>query len=196
MEFDIYNIIEKLKEKRKSFVSEADFQFSLAWEIQTLYPDAKILLEYPLDFDKSMHLDILVILNNKWIPIELKHKTEIHGAIDLGAYSYIKDISRIESIRKNKADKFHKGYTIMLTDFINYRLFPKKKDVGYWDFNLKDGRIIEENTELSFPKNYKIAKKHPSIKIISEYSIKWDIYSNKNDNNEDEIWYILINEIV
>lgn len=36
---------------------------------------AKVRLEYCPEFDKSMHIDILVIINNKWIPVELKYKT-------------------------------------------------------------------------------------------------------------------------
>ena len=195
MNFDIRNVIAFLKEKRKSFVSEADFQFALAWEIQNLYPDAKILLEYPVDFDKSMHLDILVILNNKWIPIELKHKTIEHGAIDLGGYNYFKDISRIEKVRKNKPLEFYKGYAIMITNFVNYKKPPQNNNVAYWDFRLEQDRKIKENSVLSFKEKFKLAKDYSPIELENEYTFKWDIYSKENDNNEDETWYILINEI-
>ena len=43
--FNIYKIIDKLKEKRKLFVSEADFQLELAWIIKEEYPNAKVRLE-------------------------------------------------------------------------------------------------------------------------------------------------------
>ena len=74
--FDLGLIVHKLKERRKIFVSEADFQLELAWTIKENYPNAKIRLEYCPIFDLNMHIDILVIMNNKWYPIELKYKTK------------------------------------------------------------------------------------------------------------------------
>lgn len=70
-----YPLIE-LSRTRKIFHSEADFQFALAWEIQKRYPDAKVRLEYcPIEIEPAMHVDILVILDGNWYPIELKYKT-------------------------------------------------------------------------------------------------------------------------
>ena len=74
--FDIYKIIGKLKNKRQIFTSEADFQLELAWIIKEEYPNTKVRLEYCPSFDLNMHIDILVIYDNKWIPIELKYKTK------------------------------------------------------------------------------------------------------------------------
>ena len=64
--FDLGLIVDKLKERRKIFVSEADFQLELAWNIKENYPNTKIRLEYCPIFDLNMHIDILVIMNNKW----------------------------------------------------------------------------------------------------------------------------------
>jgi hypothetical protein len=74
--FDINLVMEKLKSKREIFVSEADFQLELAWIIKEQYPDALVRLEYCPYFNPSMHIDILVIIDNQWIPIELKYKTK------------------------------------------------------------------------------------------------------------------------
>ena len=128
IDFDMDLIVNKLKQKRKIFVSEADFQLEVAWVIKENYPDAKIRLEYPPSFDLNMHIDILVIMNNKWYPIELKYKTkgckkiiddEIfvlknHSAKDVNSYLYLKDIMRIEKIRDN-AKEFDTGYTMFIT---------------------------------------------------------------------------------
>ena len=73
---DMGLIVDRLKNRRKIFVSEADFQLELAWTIKENYPNAKIRLEYCPSFDLNMHIDILVIMNNKWYPIELKYKTK------------------------------------------------------------------------------------------------------------------------
>ena len=74
--FDIHNIMHRLSLWRPIFHSEADFQFSLAWIIKEIYPDCEIRLEFVPDFNTNLHLDILVILNGKWIPIELKYTTK------------------------------------------------------------------------------------------------------------------------
>ena len=80
MPFDMTEIIKKLQNKRQFFCSEADFQLEMAWVIKEMYTDAKVRLEYVPTFDDKindkMHIDILVFINNKWIPIELKYKTK------------------------------------------------------------------------------------------------------------------------
>lgn len=73
---NILDVIEHVKLKRRIFVSEADMQFEFAWVIKELYPNAKVRLEYCPEFDLNMHIDILVIIDNGWIPIEFKYKTK------------------------------------------------------------------------------------------------------------------------
>lgn len=73
---DIYEIIRQLSIWRPIFHSEADFQFSLAWLIKKKYPECEIRLEFVPSFNPNLHLDILVILDGKWIPIELKYTTK------------------------------------------------------------------------------------------------------------------------
>ena len=73
---NIEEVLIKLKLKRQLFVSEADFQLEMAWVIKELYPDAKVRLEYTPRFNPDMHIDILVIFKDSWIPIELKYKTK------------------------------------------------------------------------------------------------------------------------
>ena len=70
-------IMDKLKTKRTIFFSEADLQHELAWIIKEEYPNSKVRLEYCPQFDLKMHIDILVIIDNKWIPIEIKYKTKV-----------------------------------------------------------------------------------------------------------------------
>ena len=136
---DIHEIIRQLSIWRPIFHSEADFQFSLAWMIKEQYPNCDIRLEFVPDFNTNLHLDILVILDGKWIPIELKYTTkkciktingEVYvlkeqGAKDQGCYNYLKDIMRIEEFR-DKSDKFIEGYTIKITSEISYLKPPTK----------------------------------------------------------------------
>ena len=132
-EFDIEKCISKLKEKRKAFVSEADFQIELGWVIKEIYPDYKVRLEYPAPFNPDMHIDIWILTEAGIIPIELKYKTkgcrkvienEIyflknHGAKDINCYAYLKDLERIETI-KEKTSNFLEGYTVFVTNDISY----------------------------------------------------------------------------
>ncbi|MCM3716068.1 hypothetical protein M3202_18610 [Alkalihalobacillus oceani] len=100
---DINKILKSLQSKRPLFHSEADFQHALAWEIQRLYPQAEIRLEfnYP-NTSKNFYLDIWVKLEDIFVPIELKYKTDAstflvegeqfslkyHGAQDWGRYDF------------------------------------------------------------------------------------------------------------
>ena len=139
IKFDIHDILHQLSIKRPIFHSEADFQFSLAWLIKKKYPEYEIRLEFIPDFNPNLHLDILVILDGKWIPIELKYTTkkciktindEVYvlkeqGAKDQGCYNYLKDIMRIEEFR-DKSNNFIEGYTIKITSEISYLKPPTK----------------------------------------------------------------------
>ena len=134
---DIQGCIDELKKKRQIFVSEADFQLELAWILKDKYPSAKVRCEYTPSFDPNMHIDILVIKDGKWIPIELKYKTKgcikeldgdvynikNHGAKDVNCYLYLKDIQRIETVRANVV-AFEEGYTIFITNEKSYLKSP------------------------------------------------------------------------
>jgi len=80
----------QLKNKRKVFHSEADFQFALAWELQLQYPDGSIRLEYPPPHDPTKYVDILVRLGDDVYPIELKYKTKLFSAVVDGEPYYLK----------------------------------------------------------------------------------------------------------
>lgn len=204
--FDIYRIIDKLKIKRPIFVSEADFQLELAWVIKEEYPKAKIRLEYCPQFDLNMHIDILVIIDNKWIPIELKYKTKgcskmvdnelfnlkNQSASDLGCYYYLKDIERIEKI-KEKEKTFNKGYTIFITNDMTY-IRGLRDYNNYNEFSLKNGNI--KNGIMSFkrePRGIPNADKE-IININSEYKIEWNDYSVIDSSNSG-VFKVLVNEI-
>ena len=68
--------IEQLKNTQKIFHSEADFQFSLAWQLQKILPNAKIRLEYCPALAPDMHIDIYILDEQGSHPIELKYKTK------------------------------------------------------------------------------------------------------------------------
>lgn len=207
-DFDLNVAIEQLKTKRAVFASEADFQFELAWIIKEQNPEALVRLEYCPSFNTSMHIDILVIRDGKWIPIELKYKTKScnikfndeffvlknHGAKDVNCYLYLKDIQRIESI-KETAPEFLEGYTVFLTNDLTYIRKPSKVDCCYKDFSLEDGivkhGIIEwgENTGAGTKRGCE----EPLI-LKGSYPIEWKKYCKVDESNTGEFVY-LVNQI-
>lgn len=129
----ISQILQSLAALRPIFHSEADFQHTLAWELQKRYPEASLRLEYPIEtLDAIMCLDILFALPTKAFAIELKYKTRRlactanneqfylrnHGAQDIGRYEVIKDIQRLETMQRVRPNT--KGCLIFLTNDSSY----------------------------------------------------------------------------
>lgn len=210
MVFDIYKLIKDLSKKRPLFVSEADFQLELAWLIKAYYPTTKVRLEYCPSFNSAMHIDILVIADGQWIPIELKYKTKgcekivddeyynlkNHSAKDVNCYAYLNDIQRIETI-KESAPCFKEGYAILLTNEMSYIKAPTSKSVNYYDFSLhenstKHGRLDwGENTgEGTKGKSYV-----SPILLNGEYKMTWKDYS-EIDKSSSGTFKVLINKII
>ena len=205
--FDIKLVIDKLRNKRKIFVSERDLQLEMALTIKELYPNAKIRLEYCPSFDLNMHIDILVIYENKWIPIELKYKTKgcakivddevfnlkNQGAKNNSCYLYLKDIERIEKIKENE-ERFDKGYTIFITNDLSYMNKPNE-NVIFEDFSLENE--ITKNGMLCWKENASkgtMGKNEQPIILKGSYKLDWQLYSRLDNENNGTFMY-LISEI-
>ncbi len=210
MDFDIYKLIKDLSNKRKLFVSEADFQLELAWLIKHEYPDSIVRLEYCPQFNTDMHIDILTILAEQWIPIELKYKTKTyskvvdgeyynlknHSAKDVNCYAYLKDIQRIESVKKN-VSFFKEGYTVFLTNDLTYTKKPSSERVNYYEFSIhqkaiKHGKMDwgEKTSEGTKGRNYK----YPIV-LDGKYEMNWNDYS-KIDSTDAGTFKFLVNSIL
>ena len=210
MNFNINKLIAELSNRRKLFVSEADFQLELAWLIKELYPSAVVRMEYSPKFDTNMHIDILVIIEDKWIPIELKYKTKgcqklvdgefyqlkNHSAKDVNCYAYLKDIQRIERIKKN-VPAFQEGYTVLITNELSYTKTPMSKAVNYYAFSIHEGAIKrgtidwgEGTGKGTKGRNYK-----DPIVLNGEYVMKWSTYSMVDSSNTGA-FMVLINRVL
>ena len=193
---DIQLAFEKLREKRPIFHSEADFQFALAWEIQTMHQNAAIRLEYPSIEEPNKYIDIIVKHEGQVYPIELKYKTKKlstskngeqfclkdHGAQDLGAFDSIKDICRIESFANHLAG-FKNGYVIWLTNDPFYWRLPSRPDVGYAEFSVHNGArkcgLMRWGNSVS---EGTIRKRESELILRGEYEIIWKEYSRLGGN--------------
>ena len=213
IDFDMDLIVNKLKQKRKVFVSEADFQLELAWVIKENYPDAKIRLEYPPSFDLNMHIDILVVIDNKWYPLaefannrdtRKRTLTAKRGTIysskgevlakDVNSYLYLKDIMRIEKVRNN-INNFGNGYTMFITNDLSYMKKPLKDNCVYREFSLED-RIVKKGKMFWSKNASKGTMKNCEEPIIlnDSYNINWKCYSKLDNENTGTFIYV-INEI-
>jgi len=207
-EMEIIEIINKLKQKRKIFFSESDFQFALAWEIQKYYNNANIRLEYCPHQHMNLYIDIIVELNNKVYPIELKYKTKTfigkdgnekynlknQGAQDIGRYDYLKDIQRIEQFSKY-IENYEYGFAILLTNDESYWKKDRKGTVDEQFYLLEN---IIKTGKLKWGKNASegtMKNRNDPIKLTGEYKIIWNEYSNFNENKNGEFKYC-INKIM
>lgn len=189
---DIKKIMSVLGKRRPVFTSEADFQLEFAWTLKELYPDFKVRLEYCPEFDRKIHIDILVLTDQReWIPIELKYKTKgcklhdgeevfnlaNHSAKDINCYLFLKDTKRIEDVRVKTAE-FAEGYAIMLTNEPAYLKEPTKKDCYYKEFSLHEGAVKEGIMKWADDASDGTKKGvEDPITLIDSYRIHWNDYS-------------------
>ena len=202
MSIDMEKIIKTLQGKRQIFCSEADFQLEMAWVIKEMYHDAEVRLEYVPTFNDKMHIDILVFISNKWIPIELKYKTKNskkgaledkktqevfnlknQGAKDINCYLYLKDIMRIESIKQEVKNNFEEGYAVFLTNDKTYLESPQNNDCVYKEFSLQHG--ITKHGELKWAEHAgdwtKKGGIEDSITLKGSYKMEWNEFSKVDE---------------
>lgn len=209
MDFSICEVIKQMAKTRKVFTSEADLQLTFAQSILCCYPTSTVRLEYCPVFKNEMHLDTLVLWpsgsNRKWIPIQLKYKTQEfkwsdnddcfynlknQGAQDWGCYDYLLDISRIETVKNSLQDEFKCGYAVFITNDLLYMNGPNSNS-NYYDFRICEGRTIE-NEDLSWKNTSHVSKQRiNNIHLSGSYSFRWHEYSEIYNSK----FVILVNEI-
>ena len=198
---ELKNKLEELISKRNLFHSEADFQHSFALLLKN--NDSIVRLEKPFYSNKKIkkiELDIFLKNKNENIGIELKYKTrkisnnkEIkiqnekyrlseQGAQNLGRYDFFKDVERLQQLKDEK--KIEKGYVVFLTNDPSYWKGAKKGTLSE-KFCIKENRVINENSELSWPENTSeksISKTRTgSIIIKKKLHLNWKKYSSPKE---------------
>jgi hypothetical protein len=203
---DLKKQIIELSNIRKIFHSEADFQFALAWQIQKTYPEAEVRLEYcPSGTEKAMHIDILVIIDGNWFPIELKYKTlkctkiwnyekfnlKSHGAQDLGRYDFLNDVKRIEYLSK-VLPEFKEGYSVLITNDSSYWKTPKSANTVYHQFRLcEDTKITGVMCWAEHAGEGTIKGRKEAIDLKNTYCAKWESFSKIDDSSSGEFKYLI-----
>lgn len=186
----VFLLLQTLAHTRPVFHSEADFQLAFAWEVQKMFPEAKVRLELPvMAGGQTMHVDIWVVLDGKPLAIELKYKkraldTVIDGerfsfkndaALDPGRYSFIKDIERLERITAHVS--MAEGYAVLLTN-----------DRSYWKnsaatpvenaFRLFEGRTLTGELRWGSAAGAGTMKgREQALNLSGSYTLAWGDYS-------------------
>lgn len=219
-------IEESINNSEKPFLREQDIQMKIIKRlnestigIDNIFFEYNIktnLLEdqdYPWINDKNVFIDIVVEINGKFYPIEIKYKTikqvfyqnifgekgllistEKHGASNLGCYDLWKDVKRLEII-KERFENVEKGIILFVTNEVTYMKLPLNNNVGYANFSIHEGRVVNAGSHLFWNGDLAIAVSRPSFLINNNYLIKWKNLDTSNwnkVNNEIKHSYFIL----
>lgn len=179
-----------LADKRPVFHSESDFQLALAWEIQTLHPDADLRLEKRVADKPRIELDLLVRLSGRSLGIELKYprsKLEVEiggelfvlatGAPDLERYDALKDVARLERLVSEGV--IDEGCLILLTNAPRiWSPAATPSPTVYDDFRLHEGREVAGTLDWgpTTGEGTKIGRTEP-VTLNGRYTLTWRDFS-------------------
>ena len=148
---------------------------------------------YPLDVEykpQNLYIDIVVEKDGEFLPIELKYKTapldenisrfgetipnadvlKNHGARDLGAYDFWRDVSRIECLMK-RFGNVKNGIALFLTNDQGYWTLPKDgTNPNYANFSMKDGKHSQKK---HWQGNTAMSAARPSFNVNKVYELEW-----------------------
>ena len=149
---------------------------------------------YPLDVEykpQNLYIDIVVEKDGEFLPIELKYKTaplnedisrfgetipnadvlKNHGARDLGAYDFWRDVNRIECLMKHFGN-VKNGIALFLTNDQGYWTLPKKHtNPNYANFSMLPTEMC--GVDKSWQGNTAMSVSRPSFKLEKGYPVKW-----------------------
>lgn len=154
----------------------------------------ELVPNYPWNNDKKISVDMVIRVENNYIPIEIKYKTKRQtfphhvfgfltyvelakqGARNEGCYSFWKDIKRIELLQET-CNLNYAGLVLFITNDLSY-LNPPRTDVQYGPFSIHNGRQVAQGAFLNWNGARKAiqadrAKKFPGFTISRNYIINW-----------------------
>ena len=206
---DIEHILAELSHERPIFHSEKDFQFALAWAIQTRYPKARVRLEYRLAGPAKIYIDLWVALSKDRIfAVELKYRTrnlEVEfgnesfrllnqSAHDQGRYDFLRDVVRLEQLTAGNARI--RGAAILLTNDAQFWSPSRSAETVDAAFHICQGRELQG--ELAWGAKAAPGTKRnreDPIKLATACNIAWSDYSQVGDLGSARFRYTLINVV-
>lgn len=168
--------------------------------------NVKKSIKYKLPRSVKQYHDLLVELDNQtFVMIELKYKspgkiclyetlkgkfiTFIQGAYDLGAYDFLNDIQRLETINSRNLlndIKISKSFSILLTNDRNYRFNDFRRSKIWTKYSLCETYKTKGSGVLTFKEGsltYKTkGKTYSAVELKNIYDIEWLDYKLTNIN--------------
>lgn len=206
---NIAEIMKDLAKGRPIFHSEADFQHALAWHIHKKLKNCQVRLEHPFQEkgENRKYLDVWLPTASMEIAIELKYRTrelkhrqdkEFFDLRNQAAqptlrYDFIKDISRLEQAT-GPGGLAKTGFAIFLTNDPPYWRHPQKTNPVDIAFRL-DKEVVEGKKDLDWTKETSPGTKknrEKAIKLKKSYKLKWEIFSNLGEKNNQEFRYLAV----
>ena len=189
--------IESQKKQKPLFYNECHLQMELASYLRQSNNYCKVHLEYFVPSaevqEQNLYIDIVVEKKGEFLPIELKYKTALlkknidrfgkdlqgvyvlknHGARDLGAYDFWRDVKRIECLVKRFCN-VKNGIALFLTNDLGYWTLPKAgTNPNYANFSMKDG---EHSPNKTWKGNTAMSASRPSFDVDKKYKLEWKDY--------------------
>lgn len=190
---------------QRFFVSEADFQHSLAIELHKIFNDtAQIILEFPIKKpgeQRIIHIDIMVIKDGDFYPIELKYKTRPikseklyentkipvselladHKGNDDNCYHVWADINRIEwLIDKGYAKS---GVCIFISNNKSFWYAKSNPNSMAYAFRTTEGEKMSgwHKWNVKNDTNSKHLKDKPDLFMQNAYNFQWQDFCDTGD---------------
>ena len=173
---ELIYLISDFSKHRNIFHSESDFQLEFGMYLIKNHFEVRLEKGFKqIGIYDKIELDIEL---NGCIAIELKYKTSYfkeeigdesfelkqHGATNLGRFDAINDARRVKSLKDSNTTKIKKGFTIFLTNEVDYWSNNAERTMSK-DFNLTEDRILKKGKILDWK------SKSPNIKSVSKKRI-------------------------
>tara|TARA_B110000971_G_C19877610_1_gene439164 strand:+ start:225 stop:875 length:651 start_codon:yes stop_codon:yes gene_type:complete len=173
---ELIYLVSDFSKHRNIFHSESDFQLEFGMYLIKNHFEVRLEKGFKqIGIYDKIELDIEL---NGCIAIELKYKTSYfkeeigdesfelkqHGATNLGRFDAINDARRVKSLKDSNTTKIKKGFTIFLTNEVDYWSNNAERTMSK-DFNLTEDRILKKGKILDWK------SKSPNIKSVSKKRI-------------------------
>lgn len=191
--------------RQRFFVSEADFQHTFAIVLHKIFNNsAKIILEFPIkkpDDKRIIHIDIMIIKDGCFYPIELKYKTRPiksekfyentkipvsdlladHKGNDDNCYHVWADINRTEWLIENGYAK--SGVCVFITN--NKSFWDAKSDPKSMAYAFRTTEGIKPSGwhkwNIKDNTNSKHIKDKPDLFMQNTYNFQWQEFCDTGD---------------
>lgn len=198
------DVLRRLAGERPRFHSEADFQYALAWQLHLDHPGARMRLETRPLPDRSLRLDLLLVVDDQRVALELKYLTKRlavtidgeqfelrdHSGDDVGRFDVVKDVARLEEFTGHGAATV--GYALLLTNQATYWTPGSGRATADAAFRLTEGRTLAGALSWGPTAGPGTRGGRDMIALRGRYELSWADYSTVDATPGGRFRYLLI----